>query len=367
MRSRASAAVVGLAMAGSIRQKAELLAPFAGALLLFLLAGLSEAQGQQLLPVVRQPLIAWITAQKHAPADSLKNFETARSRRELFQALVAAMAGQDWAKARLLAQQLGYRLGMFHEANSAVASDDSGIDPIVIVNLNAARDVIVQAPHVPYERGTAEQAIVLLRDLRARAAIISGAHRCASRSFTMCNGMTSVCAGDAEGFRDSDVGHNTRTLFHLAHVVFAERWKNAVVISLHGMSKDHDGVVTSLIISNGIQANDAGGSTPATRLRYALAKAMNKPGRVVSCNVRADSKYNYRPLCGFTNVQGRHVNGDRDACRIGVTRGTGRFIHLEQDRSVLELYFEDWARINRYPIPAALSRSLSAIVPAIRD
>ena len=127
-----------------------------------------------------------------------------------------------------------------------------------------------------------------------------------------------------------------------------------------------DGVTTSLVISNGIKANDDGGRTPATRLRHAL-EDKTSPGRVVSCNVKSDSKYNYRPLCGFTNVQGRHVNGDSDACRIGVTRGTGRFIHLEQDRSVLGPYFEDAPRIYNHPLPLALTRALLEILPAVRN
>lgn len=279
------------------------------------------------------------------------------------------MLEKDWTKAERFAQQLNYRIVTINEGGGSfiVASDDNGLDPIMIVNLRPTRDVIIQAPHVPFEKGTAEQAIILLKDLGARAAIISGAHRCASKSFTMCNGMTAVCSkDDAEGFRDSDAGHNTRTLFHLAHIALSENWEHAVVISLHGMGNDNEGVTTSLIISNGIKADDDSGNTPATRLRYALEKATT-PGRVVSCNVKSDSKYNYRPLCGFTNVQGRHVNGDSDACRIGVTRGTGRFIHIEQDRSVLRPYFEDWSRIDRHPIPLALMRSLSTILPVIRE
>jgi hypothetical protein len=358
-------------MAGLARQNKRFAKPLVVAALFVLFASLTALA--QPLPVIREPLAAWVQAQKHAPAGSLSDFETDQPRRELFQALIGAMAGQEWAVAGRLAERLRYRLAVFHEAGSSfvVASDDSGraIDPIVIVNLRARRDVILQAPHVPYEKGTAEQAIVLLKNLGARAAIISGAHRCASRSFTMCNGVTAVCSKDGgqEAFRASDAGHNTATLFHLAHVVFTEKWKNAVAISLHGMSHDRDGIVTSFIISNGIQADDAERSTPATRLRFALAQTIAKPGWVVSCNVRSDSRYDYRPLCGFTNVQGRHINGDADACRIGVTRGTGRFIHIEQDRSVLEPYFEDWARIHRYPVPLALSRALSAVLPAIRD
>jgi hypothetical protein len=118
-------------------------------------------------------------------------------------------------------------------------SDDSntGRGPTLVVNTSAGKDVIVEAPHVPFEPGTGEQAVTLVRDLGGRAALVSGAHRCASRSFTNCDGKTAVC-GSLEGYRDSDAGHNTATFFNAAHVAFVERWKQSIVVSLHGMRED---------------------------------------------------------------------------------------------------------------------------------
>ena len=111
---------------------------------------------------------------------------------------------------------MNYLLVMIREGGRTfvVASDDSqtGRDPTVIMNLIPRRDFIVGAPHVPFEPGTGEQAAIFLGDLAGRAAIIAGAYRCASRSFTACDGTTDVCGGTAERFRDSDAGHNVTTL-----------------------------------------------------------------------------------------------------------------------------------------------------------
>jgi hypothetical protein len=219
---------------------------------------------------------------------------------------------------------------------------------------------------VPFEPGTGEQAIVFLNQLGGRAAIISGAHRCASRTFTACDGTTEVCAGTSQAYRDSDAGHNVDTLYHAAHVLLAAHWPASVVMSLHGMKEDNEGVRTSLIISNGIRAQDSARQTPATKFRVAMTARINEPGAVVSCNLRADDIYKARRLCGYTNVQGRHVNGDDDACRGSVDQGTGRFIHLEQDWNVLRPYSQNWQRIGSYRYGRAFIRALAEVLPPVR-
>jgi hypothetical protein len=92
---------------------------------------------------------------------------------------------------------------------------------------------------------------------------------------------------------------------------------------------------------------------------------MGEPGRVVSCNLPADEAYNYRKLCGFTNVQGRQVNGDADACRGSVDHGTGRFIHLEQDWSILRPYARAWTHIGQQPVSKGFIDALASLVPPV--
>jgi hypothetical protein len=133
------------------------------------------------------------------------------------------------------------------------------------------------------------------------------------------------------------------------------------------MMDDTESVRTSLIISNGAHADDPDAKTPATRLRFAIANRIRQPGAVVSCNLPADAVYDFRKLCGTTNVQGRHVNGDVDACRRSVDQGTGRFIHVEQDSAVLAPYARGWAQIEGHPFNTALIRGLRTVLPPVRS
>jgi hypothetical protein len=95
-----------------------------------------------------------------------------------------------------------------------------------------------------------------------------------------------------------------------------------------------------------------------------VQRMLNSSGAVVSCNYRADDVFNYRKLCGHTNVQGRHVNGGTDTCHQSVDRGTGRFVHLEQDWHVLRAY-SAWGRLYDSDWPKAILDSFLAVMPGV--
>jgi hypothetical protein len=354
LRSRSSRAVILLAVFGAVSS---------------LSAASAQSPSPMPIQIERVPLVEWAASRPHARPETLPNFETNAGRAAQFKIMLRALVDHAWPQAAEAAKSLSYMLVQIQEAGQTfvAASDDSntGRDPTVIINMAPRRDFVVQAPHVPFEAGTAEQAAILLRDLGGRAAIISGAHRCASRSFTTCDGTTAVC-GVSQNYRDSDPGHNVSTLFHAAHILFTESWPSSVVISLHGMREDNEGVRTSLIISNGIRADDTSQQTAATKFRVALGRSIKEPGVVVSCNLPDDAVYRYRKLCGFTNVQGRHVNGDAEACRTNVDQGTGRFIHMEQDGSILQHYSQNWRQIDRHAYHSAFVRALEMILPPTR-
>jgi hypothetical protein len=329
----------------------------------------AQAPATATVPVAAVPLVAWIASRPHAMPGTLANFETDPNRDTQFRALLDSIISRNWPRALTQAMAINYQLVAIRDGGTfIVASDDSTArDPTVVINISPRRDFIVQAPHTPFEPGTAEEAAILLRDLGGRAAIISGAHRCASRAFTTCDGTTEVCSGTLEGYRDSDAGHNVNTLFHTAHVLLAERWPSSIVMSLHGMKEDNEGVRTSVIISNGIRADDPAQQTVATRFRMALGRSIKQPGAVVSCNLPPDASFQFRKLCGFTNVQGRQVNGDTDACRGSVDQGTGRFIHMEQDWTVLQPYSQGWLRIDRHIYNSAIIGALAQVLPPVRN
>lgn len=339
---------------------------------LMLLSGVAGPAGAQMLDelqkleVIDVPLVAWVTSREHALPDTLADFAASEEISNTFRAFVERLSIHDWASANELARRISYRVVAVKEGDAwfVIASDESktGRNPILVLNSAARREIILEAPHVPFEPGTAEQSVTLLRDLGGHAALISGADRCASRSFSPCDGKTSVC-GTLERYRDSDPGHNTSTLFNQAHIVFAERWRQAIVVSLHGMREDEGGH-TQMILSNGAHERDKDHLTAATQLRRALAPKFSAPATVVDCNYPSDDVFNYRKLCGYTNVQGRQVNGGLDACHASVET-TGRFIHIEQDWHVLKAYSEQWSRLYENQWPKAILESFSAVVPMI--
>lgn len=348
-------------------------AAFAGILCLLIVAtACAQGQSQQTSPagieVVDVPLVAWVGSRQHANPETLQEFSTDPARAASFRIFVQSLAAGDWLRAIDLAKPLAYELIAIRDGEMwfVVASDDSktGRDPTIVINLTPARDVILQAPHVPFETGTAEQATILLRNLAGRAAIVSGAHRCASKTFTSCDGKTEVC-GSLQSYRESDAGHSVSSLFHVAHVEFAGLWNKSVVVSLHGMREDDAGVRTTVIISDGAHDKDVSQQTVATKLRLALSKAATHAGMIVSCNWPEDEKYGFRKLCGYTNVQGRHVNNSADVCRASVDNATGRFVHLEQDWSVLKPYAHNWPNIDKHEFSRGFIEAFAGVVPLV--
>jgi hypothetical protein len=318
--------------------------------------------------VVKIPLTAWVASLSHALANSTEAFATPEPRKRSFTRMVEALAASRWEDAAAAANEASYEIVQLPSAKGwfVVAIDDAkeGREPIIVIRTDATRDLVAEAPHVPFEPGTGEQAIATVEILGARAAIISGAHRCASRTYTTCDGKTSVC-GSEESYRDSDVGHNLDTLFHVAHSTFTRAWPDSIVVSLHGMKEDNEGVRTSFVVSNGIKAADPFALTAATKLRNALDSLLGHPGLVVSCNVPSDDQWDYRKLCGFTNVQGRHLNGDLDACHDNMSTGTGKFIHVEQDWHVLRDFERSWVAFDADDYANAYLQALSEAVPLI--
>ena len=168
--------------------------------------------------------------------------------------------------------------------------------------------------------------------------------------------------GEAEDapYRTSDVGHNPATLFHVAHEVLAAAWPEAVVASLHGMRRT-DG--TSIIVSDGSREKRPGDDAVGGRLRDALRAHLGEGTAVVSCNDANDDRHPCRRLCGFTNVQGRSLNGSPNACGADTDVPSGRFIHLEQTWDVLGEFERGRARWAEYPNLSAVLRATVAAIP----
>lgn len=354
----------------------------------------SEDAAFESIPVVNIPLAAWVAAREHQSPDTLPSFSIDQTAVTTFRTFVESLANRDWGKASGEAASLQYRLARIKsEGNWFVVAFDAAktsLGPTLVVNAETAdTDIVFQAPHMPSERGTAEEAVILLAALKGRAAIINGVHRCASRTFTTCDGKTMVC-GSLQAYRDSDGAHNMDSAFHAAHLAFAEKWPSSLAVSLHGMVDDKWGVPTSIVLSNGMTTYDPENAAPATRLRFLLARVFSREGEVASCNWPDDLKLKYPRLCGVTNVQGRHVNGIANVCRLDPKAdendsanarkaipiapprmdvdlptgiGTGRFVHIEQDGRIRAAFADQWAKPEPDPTITAFIDGFREIAP----
>ena len=63
-------------------------------------------------------------------------------------------------------------------------------------------------------------------------------------------------------------------------------------------------------------------------------------------------------MIGTTNTQGRYINGEATPCTDAASAATGRFIHLEQERTKLRADATGWAKVS-----TALENLVSCVLP----
>jgi hypothetical protein len=136
------------------------------------LAGAQTLDALQKLEVIDVPLVAWVTSREHALPNTLADFAEPEDVSNTFRSLVDVLSAHNWASAGELARRISYRVVALKEGDArfVIASDESktGRNPILVLNTAARREIILEAPHVPFEPGTGEQAVTLLRDLAPR-------------------------------------------------------------------------------------------------------------------------------------------------------------------------------------------------------
>ncbi len=229
----------------------------------------------------------------------------------------------------------GYRLKDFPSEHVVVYEDPTDYHPSLILNQKPRFDLILEVPHAGLETGTVAQAAFLMQKLGARAILMSGMHRCAASTYSDCDGKTSVC-GESEGYRTSDAAHSVDGVFQDIHQRLTRAWPKSLVIQLHGMRPSDQGPMVILSsTAKGLKGDDG----PVGDLRASLRKQFKDKVLVFSCHNPEDLKQGFRLLCGFTNVQGREINGSTDPCDDNATSSAERFIHVEQD---YEINTESW-------------------------
>lgn len=133
------------------------------------------------------------------------------------------------------------------------------------------RDLVLEAPHVPEDHRTGDEAALLFVQLRPKAMVIAGAHRCAVRAPSGCKASTE-CGSDGIAV-ESDASHAVTNAVNAMHLAF--RTTSAVIVQLHTNFKPS--VNGDILVSNGTHYPIAG--TPADALYAALKGRMSTRAR----------------------------------------------------------------------------------------
>jgi len=324
-----------------------------------------------IIPVDRpraEPLVETLRELPRAKPDTLDHMGVSEARSRAFTAMLEAVIVGKMQVANERAASADYRiLPLAEDGHPMILLRENGsrsVGPAVVIARKPDRDVILEAPHAIKDRGTGDQAALLLLRLGGRAAIISGANRCAALSTSPCSGRTRVCGDGRRPYRSSDSAHNPNTLFHVAHRVLSQTWPKAIVLSLHGFSGR--GSPTLFVLSDGTGESRTGDPAVTGRLRDAIRLRLDDPASAVSCQDPGDKKYDYRPLCARNNVQGRDLNGSLNVCQSDATASSGRFIHAEQQWRVRRPVVRDWRSAHQDRRFDAITEALEEVLPCIR-
>ena len=207
-----------------------------------------------------------------------------------------------------------------------------------VLNRSASlcRKVVIQSPHPKYDLNTGREGIYVMRHAAPYFFCMAGTHRCNSTYYSPCDGTTTACSSSSQSYRISDMAHNTNTIFEVTTEFLARHDPALVFIQLHGFAmRDTDPYV---IMSNGTRL------TPRPDWLDSLKEALHDADPVLDFRV-AHQDPDWNRLIAFTNVQGRYLNGSTDICKADADTVSGRFIHVEQEKTRLRADSAKWEKM----------------------
>ncbi|MDH3492606.1 MAG: subclass B3 metallo-beta-lactamase [Acidobacteriota bacterium] len=179
--------------------------------------------------------------------------------------------------------------------------------------------LIIEVPHAISDENTENEGIEAFLQTGAKAFLLAGTHRRANETLSGCTQAT-----ENSRYAESDVAHNTQTMFHKTHEVLSDKYPETVTVQIHGMKSRE--VCPNVFMSSGSKAV----TTNSRKLLECLIR--NEVDAAIY-----DGKTSACPLIARTNVQGRYSNGKGPAaCNeyAETSPEPGRFIHIEQEPGI---------------------------------
>lgn len=289
------------------------------------------------LPALSGDLVDTVAALDHPNAGGYGKLSS--NRRQAFETLTAALFAAveaslldgdsgDWCGVLQLADAAGYELFRFYDTATGrwlvYGRDRTPYgQAYFFINPAAKRDLVIEAPHVPYDAKTDVEAARVFMGVAGRVLLLNKEHRCSDPDVTPCSGSSGPCAGDT--YRESDVAHATDNSFHVLHRFLSDASTQTRLVQLHGMQGAADDVAE---VSDGTNVDLDANSVSVTFV-VNLRKRVPDPAALYSCQELAG--WPPSQLCGATNVQGRYTNApSADECTTPAKSGNGRFLHIEQ-------------------------------------
>ncbi|MFK5959597.1 MAG: fibronectin type III domain-containing protein [Lutibacter sp.] len=282
------------------------------------------------------------------PGDSGNNYKKPTSNQLVtWEIVINEILNQNISEAVLKSSELNYQINEFTDTTltpnqifyileeKSVKENHWGV--YVFSKTPSIGNLILQAPHIKNDINTGKQAFYCFKNNLAKAVFLSGTHRCNHSEFSSCSGTTTTCNSGSQPYRISDMAHNTNTVFQKTTEILYTNVANSVFIQLHGFGKnDSDPYV---IMSNGTR------ETPTIDYALQIKEAlMNEDSSLTFKLAHLDT--DWTRLIGFTNTQGRFINGSSNPCNTSATTTTGRFIHIEQEKSKLRENQDGWLKMS---------------------
>lgn len=198
------------------------------------------------------------------------------------------------------------------------------------------KKLVIQSPHPKYDLNTGDQGVYCFKRLSAKALFLSGTHRCNQDDTAACSGTTSVCTGSKAPYPTSDMAHNVETPFQRATSLLNTWEPELVFVQLHGFGQDPDDPF--VIMSNGTR------ETPDNDYLADLETELKQIDTALTFKI-AHKDTAWDRLIGFTNVQGRLINGSNTPCTQDAFSSDGRFLHIEQEKSRLREDSNRWYKM----------------------